>query len=505
MARRQWLAERPSASVPSDATPAAGRGAEPPHESPALPPGSLRARAFEAVAHIGATLGLTAGLAPDDPSRLAIHLTNAQDEVLTLVIERAQADGRYYRRCGDLGFWYRSERQQEGSATGWVATLLTAVETLLTSSDLGGLADELGERPASISPSTESHPTERIEAVSADQPEGEQSYARTRVLGADDVEHFFHVDYQFEAGTDVDQPPTTRIGIIYQCNQPCTFCQLAEMNTHIPPARVRAALEASRARGARRVILTGGEPTLCRDLLDYVGYARQLGYTTIELQTNATLLDKAERAVGLRQAGLTDAQVSLHGPDSDISDRLTAAPGTHQRTLAGIGNLLDAGVRVLLNHLIFRDNCHLLLDFVDMVERRWGPHRERLIMQFHSPLNEFARQGNAHKHIARYSEYASQLRRAIDRGRALGYWVKDLQDPTGIPALCVLGVDSAYLGPILSQRIKPRFHRWESGWMTRVAACKCCEIADACMGIPKGYVELFGDEEFRSIRLAELS
>ena len=41
--------------------------------------------------------------------------------------------------------------------------------------------------------------------------------------------------------------------------------------------------------------------------------------------------------------------------------------------------------------------------------------------------------------------------------------------------------------------------------MTRVAACERCEIADACMGIPRGYVELFGDEEFRSVRLAELS
>jgi hypothetical protein len=171
----------------------------------------------------------------------------------------------------------------------------------------------------------------------------------------------------------------------------------------------------------------------------------------------------------------------------------------------GIGNLLDTGARVLLNHLIFRDNCHLLVDFVEMVERRWGQHREKLIIQFHSPLSEFAQIENGRKHIARYSEYADTLRRAVDRARVLGYWVKDLQDPTGIPALCVLGADSKYLGPILSQRIKPRFHRWESEWMTRVDACSRCEISDYCMGIPKGYLQLYGDAEFQAIRLSDLS
>ena len=132
-----------------------------------------------------------------------------------------------------------------------------------------------------------------------------------------------------------------------------------------------------------------------------------------------------------------------------------------------------------------------------------GPAAESII-QFHSPLSEFARPELARQHIARYTEYAARLRHAIDRGRELGYWVRDLQDPTGIPALCVLGADSSYLGPILSQRVKPRFHRWESGWLMRVAACQTCEITDACMGVPKGYVAIHGEEEFRSIHLADL-
>jgi hypothetical protein len=142
-----------------------------------------------------------------------------------------------------------------------------------------------------------------------------------------------------------------------------------------------------------------------------------------------------------------------------------------------------------------------LLEFVDMIEQRGHPHRAQLIIQFHSPLNEFSRRENAQKHIARYSDYAPLLARAIDRARALQYVVKDLQDPTGVPALCVLDAQSRYLGALVSQRSRPRFHRWESQWLMRVDACKACDLADACMGIPRAYVELHGDGEFHAVHL----
>jgi molybdenum cofactor biosynthesis enzyme MoaA len=331
---------------------------------------------------------------------------------------------------------------------------------------------------------------------------GRSPGSRLHLLRAADVESFFHVDYEY--GVQVERP-TSRIGIVYRCNQVCTFCELADMDVDLPPPKVLSAIEASRRRGSRRLILTGGEPTLSPHLERYVAYARELGFETIELQTNAVLLDKPATAERLRAAGLTDAQVSLHGPDAARSDALTAAPGTHRRTLGGIDRLLAAGVRVLLNHLIFRDVAGLLLDFVDLVEKRWGAYRDRVTIQFHSPRNEFATREEALAHLPRYGEYAPMLRQAIERARTLGFAVRDLQDPTGIPSLCVLGADASYLGPIAAQAASPRLHRWEAGWMTRVAACSACDLAHACLGVPKHYVALYGEDEFRPIRLAAAS
>ncbi len=326
---------------------------------------------------------------------------------------------------------------------------------------------------------------------------GKSVGSRLRVLGAAEVETFFHVDYDF--GKDVEEP-TSRIGIVYRCNQMCTFCELADMDTDLAPEKVRAAIDQSRARGSRRLIITGGEPTLSPQLVEYVRHARERGIERIEIQTNAVLLDRPGFAEALREAGLTNAQVSLHGPDGAISDRLTAAPGTHARTLKGVDNLLRTGVRVLLNHLVFKDNCHLLGDFVELAEARWGAWRDQLVIQFHSPRNEFQDRAEGLRHIARYSEYVVGLRAAIDRARALGFTVHDLQDPTGIPSLCVLGGDETYLGPILAQAERPRLHAWESEWLTRVEACNTCDVKTACMGVPRHYLALHGEGEFSSIR-----
>ena len=327
---------------------------------------------------------------------------------------------------------------------------------------------------------------------------GKSAGSRLRVLGAAEVETFYHVNYEY--GAEVAEP-TSRLGIVYRCNQVCTFCELADMDTDLAPEKVRAAIDQSLARGSRRLIVTGGEPTLSPNLVEYVRYARDQGMERIELQTNAVLLDKPGFAEALREAGLTSAQISLHGPDGEVSDRLTAAPGTHRRTLVGVDNLLRVGVRVLLNHLVFKDNCHLLGAFVEMVELRWGAHRSQIVIQFHSPRNEFQDRQESLRHIARYSDYVGGLRDAIDRARALGFAVHDLQDPTGIPSLCVLGADERYLGPILAQTERPRLHAWETEWLTRVEACKTCDARGACMGVPRHYLALHGDAEFNAIHL----
>lgn len=383
------------------------------------------------------------------------------------------------RRLFEHGLRHHEEKQNEASPA--CASCALATRCTVSAAQL-----EAASGGVPVSPLPDATPFVRP---------GKSPGSRLHVKRAPEVETFFHVNYEY--GVDVSEP-TSRLGIIYRCNQVCTFCELADMNVELTPEKVHAAIVQSRARGSKRIIITGGEPTLSPRLAEYVAAAKQQGFEQIELQTNAVLLDKPGLALALREAGLTSAQVSLHGPDSALSDALTAAPGTHRRTLGGIDKLLAAGVRVLLNHLIFKDVAHLLVDFVAMAEARWGAHREQVTLQFHSPRNEFPTREEALEHVPRYSEYAALLKQAIDRGRAFGFRVHDLGDPTGIPSLCVHGGDTSYLGPLLAQ---PRLHQWEEEWLTRVPACATCDAKRVCMGVPKHYVALHGDTEFAAIKL----
>src|SRR4030042_377367 len=90
-------------------------------------------------------------------------------------------------------------------------------------------------------------------------------------------------------------------------------------------------------RGARGVIVTGGEPLGRADCLDFVTRAADLGLE-VDLCTNATLVDAALA----RQLGraLTEISVSLDSADAEVHDRLRGRPGAWRAAARGLQPLL---------------------------------------------------------------------------------------------------------------------------------------------------------------------
>jgi radical SAM protein with 4Fe4S-binding SPASM domain len=100
---------------------------------------------------------------------------------------------------------------------------------------------------------------------------------------------------------------------------------------------------------------TGGEPLLRNDLERMIGYARRCGLQ-VNLITNAILADR-RRARSLLNAGLRTAQVSIESPDAATHDALTARPGSHAATLAGLRCLQEAGIAVQTNTTVTAVNA----------------------------------------------------------------------------------------------------------------------------------------------------
>jgi MoaA/NifB/PqqE/SkfB family radical SAM enzyme len=122
------------------------------------------------------------------------------------------------------------------------------------------------------------------------------------------------------------------------CNSDCLFCldSKTPRDRYVPLDEVVADLEEGRARGAHKVVLSGGEGTLHPDYLEILRTARSLGYARIQAITNGS------RLAGLRfyercvEAGLGEITFSLHGHVAEVHDGLTRTPGSFERIVTAL-------------------------------------------------------------------------------------------------------------------------------------------------------------------------
>ncbi|MCA9688241.1 MAG: radical SAM protein, partial [Myxococcales bacterium] len=128
------------------------------------------------------------------------------------------------------------------------------------------------------------------------------------------------------------------------CNQCCGFCHTRRSHEDrrlVAPAAVRARIDADVTAGGE-LVLTGGEPTMRRDLPALVAHGKRRGATRVILETNAALITPA-LARALATAGLDLARVHLPAW-GERCDAITRDPGGFVATLRGARALADAGV-----------------------------------------------------------------------------------------------------------------------------------------------------------------
>ncbi|HVX93378.1 MAG TPA: GTP 3',8-cyclase MoaA [Polyangia bacterium] len=141
-----------------------------------------------------------------------------------------------------------------------------------------------------------------------------------------------------------------RISVTDRCNYRCAYCMPEDGGVgaaHVARAdvlsfeEIAAIARAFVALGVRRLRLTGGEPTVRRDLPALARMLRALpGVEDLALSTNGHLLD--ELAAPLRAAGVDRLNVSLDTLDAERFRRVTGR-GDLSRVLAGLEAARAAG------------------------------------------------------------------------------------------------------------------------------------------------------------------
>jgi cyclic pyranopterin phosphate synthase len=138
-----------------------------------------------------------------------------------------------------------------------------------------------------------------------------------------------------------------RVSVTDRCNYRCTYCMPDDGVDHFARAQILSfeelctLLHCFAVMGVRRVRLTGGEPTVRRDLVALVRMIRTIpGIDELALSTNGHLLE--ELAVDLKRAGVDRLNISLDTLDAARFHHITRR-GDLSRVLAGIEAARAAG------------------------------------------------------------------------------------------------------------------------------------------------------------------
>ena len=148
-----------------------------------------------------------------------------------------------------------------------------------------------------------------------------------------------------------------RLSLTDRCNFRCSYCAPLGPERHEDPlsrAEVARLVAVFARLGVRRVRLTGGEPTLRRDLLDIVGaVAATPGIEEVALTTNGQALDRL--AAPLRAAGVARVNVSLDSLDPARLRRIAGQAASLDRIVRGVAAARAAGfASVKLNAVVVR-------------------------------------------------------------------------------------------------------------------------------------------------------
>jgi cyclic pyranopterin phosphate synthase len=217
------------------------------------------------------------------------------------------------------------------------------------------------------------------------------------------------------------------------CDLDCVFCKPRCMEDYGPkdtPLSVGDFAEIARVAGrwgVRKAHLSGGEPTLRKDILGLIDALRAgLGTEASIGITSHGNLRRSLSVSDLAAAGLTYLNISLHSLDPDRSSTIMGG-GHPQRSLESIDLALARGLKVKVNCVLQRSYLADALAVVKLAQTR--PIAVRLIeLQEIGPAvalfpTEFISEAEVREHLSAEFAGASELSRASLGVRSPGQYL----------------------------------------------------------------------------------
>ncbi|GAA5944088.1 hypothetical protein JCM3775_003897 [Rhodotorula graminis] len=198
------------------------------------------------------------------------------------------------------------------------------------------------------------------------------SRARTRIANRDHVQVAPPLVDSFGRKHDY-----LRLSLTEKCNLRCTYCMPEQGVPLLPKDDLLTADEIERVarvfvdHGVRKIRLTGGEPTIRRDIVDIVERLGRLSLSSLGMTSNGIALKR--KLPALVSAGLSSLNLSL-----DTLDPFKYELVTRRRGFDAVMDSLDIaqglkpkGLKTKVNVVVIRGlNDHEVPDFVELTRER---------------------------------------------------------------------------------------------------------------------------------------
>lgn len=293
-----------------------------------------------------------------------------------------------------------------------------------------------------------------------------------------------------------------RLEISRKCNQNCLFCSAPPTEEERSFEEIKQKIMELKDLGINDIMLTGGEPTLRKDLLDIISFCSKLEFPLITIQTNGSNLDNLDILKEIKKHPEVKFNISFHSYDPEIFSKISQKPENYKKLLTGlkyVDNLkIPAFFTIVINklnykslkkHIMFiKRNFpsipHLSFNFVDPVyharDNKWiVPSLAESEKYIHEAV-DFIKQNNMTFRIEKlplcymssFEEFSTDIRRVIfDENRIISFLRvgKERKNPD-----LVVQKKSDYL--LTSQ-------------------CKQCFLNKLCPGLNPNYVSIHGYKE----------
>ncbi|MGB3900487.1 MAG: pyrroloquinoline quinone biosynthesis protein PqqE [Mesorhizobium sp.] len=156
--------------------------------------------------------------------------------------------------------------------------------------------------------------------------------------------------------------------LTHRCPLQCPYCsnpvELLKANRELDTAAWLDLFDQAADLGILQVHLSGGEPTLRRDLEQMIARLSARGVYTNLITAGVGIADG--RIEAFAEAGLDHLQLSFQGARPETTDRIGNQRGAHERKLDTARRAVAAGLPLTINAPVHRHNIEQVPEFIEL-------------------------------------------------------------------------------------------------------------------------------------------